>query len=51
MEQLGEPIEINKEFITLLETSIIPRYNKLLQELLDELKKELYNYHEGNYLK
>lgn len=41
MDQLTEPIEVNRKFIKLMETTIQPKYKKALNELFQQLKQEI----------
>jgi hypothetical protein len=41
MEQLTEPIEINRKFIKLMETTIQPKYEKALDKLFQQIKQEI----------
>lgn len=41
MESLQEPIQINRKFIKMISTHIIPKYNKTLQELFEIIKQEI----------
>ena len=41
MEQLGEPLDINRRFIKLIEEVIEPVYNKSLNDIFEQLKKEI----------
>ena len=41
MDQLTEPIEVNRKFIKLMETTIQPKYEKALDELFKQLKQEI----------
>jgi hypothetical protein len=41
MDQLTEPIEVNRKFIKLMETTIQPKYEKALDELFQQLKQEI----------
>ena len=41
MDQLCEPIDVNKRFIKMIETTIQPEYEKVLQELFVKLKKDI----------
>jgi len=48
MDQLGEPIEINKKFIKMIEKVIKPQYEKQLNDVFSLLKKDIddkYNLH------
>ncbi len=41
MDQLCEPIDVNRKFIKLIETTIQPKYEKALNELFQQLKQEI----------
>ena len=41
MDQLGEPILVTKGFIKMLEESIYPTYEKVLQEVFEKLQKDI----------
>lgn len=41
MDQLCEPIEVNRKFIKLMETTIQPKYERALNELFIKLKQEI----------
>ena len=41
MDQLCEPIEVNRKFIKLLETQIKPKYDQVFHELLTKLKEDI----------
>ncbi len=41
MDQLTEPLEVNRKFIKLMETTIQPKYEKALNELFQQLKQEI----------
>jgi len=41
MDQLTEPIEVNRKFIKLLEQTIKPAYDNILQELVEQLQKDI----------
>jgi len=41
MEELGEPIDINRKFLKLIEEVIEPAYNKSLHDIFEQLKKEI----------
>ena len=47
MDQIGKPIEVNRQFIKFIEEDIEPEYNRvfemLLQKLKDELDQQYYN--------
>ena len=42
MDQLCEPIDVNRKFIKLIETTIQPKYEKALDELFQQLKQEIH---------
>jgi hypothetical protein len=41
MEQLCEPIEVNRKFMKMIEEKIKPTYHKILIEIWNELKKDI----------
>jgi len=41
MEQLCEPIDINRRFLKLIEEVIEPQYNKVLNDIFEKLKEEI----------
>jgi len=41
MEELGEPIDINRKFLKLIEEVIEPAYNKSLHDIFEQLKNEI----------
>ena len=41
MDQLCEPIIINRKFIKLIETKVLVKYNNTLDELLIKLEQEI----------
>ena len=41
MDQLYEPIDVNRKFIKLMETTIQPKYEKALNELFQQLKQDI----------
>jgi len=41
MDQLCEPIEVNRKFIKMIETSIKPQYEKQLNDIFSLLKKDI----------
>ena len=41
MDQLCEPIDVNRKFIKLIETTIQPKYEKALNELFQQLKQDI----------
>jgi hypothetical protein len=41
MDQLCEPINVNRKFIKLMETTIQPKYEKALNELFQQLKQDI----------
>ena len=50
MEQLCEPLEVNRKFIKLIETVIEPHYNKQLNDIFSLLKKDIDDkYKPANY--
>ena len=40
MDQLCEPLEVNRKFIKMIEEKIKPEYDKVLQEIWEQLKGE-----------
>ena len=52
MDQIGKPIEVNRQFIKFIEKDIEPEYNRVFEMLLLQLKGELdQNYSEEKILK
>ena len=53
MEQIGKPIEVNRQFIKFIEEDIEPEYNRVFEMLLQKLKYELEQKYtnEGKILK
>jgi hypothetical protein len=43
MDQLCEPIEVNRRFIKMIEEVIQPQYNKQLNDIFSLLKKDIDN--------
>ena len=41
MDQIGKPIEVNRQFIKFIEKDIEPEYNRVFEMLLLQLKDEL----------
>ena len=41
MDQIGKPIEVNRQFIKFIEDDIEPEYNRVFETLLQKLKVEL----------
>ena len=41
MDQLCEPIEVNRRFIKMIEEVIQPQYNKQLNDIFSLLKKDI----------
>ena len=41
MEELGEPIDINRKFLKLIEEVIEPAYNKSLHDIFEQLQNEI----------
>ena len=41
MDQLSEPIEINRKFIKLVDIYIKPHYDNILHDILHQLQKEI----------
>ena len=52
MDQIGKPIEVNRQFIKFIEKDIEPEYNRVFEMLLLQLKDELdLQYNEEKILK
>ena len=52
MDQIGKPIEVNRQFIKFIEKDIEPEYNRVFEMLLKKLKDELeQQYNEEKILK
>ena len=52
MDQIGKPIEVNRQFIKFIEKDIEPEYNRVFEMLLQKLKDELdQQYNEKKILK
>ena len=52
MDQIGKPIEVNRQFIKFIEEDIEPEYNRVFEMLLKKLKDELdQQYNEEKILK
>jgi len=52
MDQIGKPIEVNRQFIKFIEKDIEPEYNRVFEMLLLQLKDELdQQYNEEKILK
>ena len=52
MDQIGKPIEVNRQFIKFIEDDIEPEYNRVFEMLLKKLKDELeQQYNEEKILK
>ena len=52
MDQIGKPIEVNRQFIKFIEEDIEPEYNRVFEMLLQKLKDELdQQYNEEKILK
>ena len=52
MDQIGKPIEVNRQFIKFIEKDIEPEYNRVFEILLQKLKDELdQQYNEEKILK
>ena len=52
MDQIGKPIEVNRQFIKFIEEDIEPEYNRIFEMLLKKLKDELdQQYNEEKILK
>lgn len=45
MDQIGKPIEVNRQFIKFIEEDIEPEYNRVFEMLLEKLKDELDQKH------
>ncbi len=45
MEQLYEPIEVNKKFIKMIENEIQPEYEKIYETLFQLIKDIIINSH------
>ena len=43
MDQLGKPIEVNRKFIKFIEEVIQSEYERVFNELVEQLKKEIDN--------
>ena len=41
MDQLCEPLEVNRKFIKMIEEKIKPEYDKVLQEIWELLKEDI----------
>tara|TARA_B100000780_G_scaffold164359_1_gene114915 strand:+ start:568 stop:756 length:189 start_codon:yes stop_codon:yes gene_type:complete len=41
MDQLCEPLEVNRKFIKMIEETIKPEYDKVLQEIWKQLKEDI----------
>jgi len=41
MDQMCEPIEVNRRFIKMIEEVIQPQYNKQLKDIFSLLKKDI----------
>ena len=52
MDQIGKPIEVNRQFIKFIEEDIEPEYNRVFEMLLQNLKDELDQHtNDGKILK
>jgi hypothetical protein len=51
MDQLGEPITINKKFIKMIEEVIKPHYKLILQELWNQIQKDINKKYEMDVLR
>ena len=52
MDQIGKPIEVNRQFIKFIEEDIEPEYNRVFELLLQKLKDELDQHtNDGKILK
>jgi len=49
MEQLGEPILVTSQFIKMIEQSIQPTYEKTLQEVFEQLQKDIDSRYKTKY--
>ena len=45
MDQLCEPIEVNRRFIKMIEEVIKPQYNKQVNDIFSLLKKDIDEYY------
>jgi len=43
MDQLGKPIEVNRKFIKFIEEVIQSEYERVLNELIEQLKRDIDN--------
>ena len=41
MDQLCEPLEVNRKFIKMIEEKIKPEYDKVLQGIWEQLKEDI----------
>ena len=41
MDQLCEPLEVNRKFIKMIDEVIQPEYEKILQDIFDLLKQDI----------
>lgn len=41
MDQLGEPIEVNRKFIKMIDEVIKPEYERVLQGIFELLKQDI----------
>ena len=41
MDQLCEPLEVNRKFIKMIEEKIKPEYDRVLQEIWEQLKEDI----------
>ena len=41
MDEIGKPIEVNRQFLKFIEEDIEPEYNRVFEMLLQQLKDEL----------
>jgi hypothetical protein len=41
MDQLCEPVEVNRRFLKMIEEKIIPEYEKVLAEIFERLKEDI----------
>ena len=41
MDEIGKPIEVNRQFLKFIEEDIEPEYNRVFEMLLQQLKDDL----------
>jgi hypothetical protein len=51
MEQLCDPIKINRKFVKMIENEIKPEYDKLLNEIYSKIIEELNSINKDKILK